>query len=754
MANEGGRTAEGARSRKPSLYPKLDEEKEKCENFLTTFRVGSDYPYANQLREIANRERKLLEIQLDDVMDHKHDEAFVNNIKRNSKRYVKLFETAAEKFLPQSTTLAHNEDVFDILVKQRRAVLLQRAEEEGTNVVPANDIPAYLIRRFDVVLIPLSDEKSKPRKLREVRASDIGHLVTVKGMVTRANDVKPYIVGCTYMCDTCGSEIYQEITGPHFMPTTTCPSQRCIDNKTPGRVNMQTRGSKFIKYQELKLQELPDQVPVGHIPRSITVHCKGEVTRCCGPGDIVTISGIFMAQRNSATPFAAFKNTLQSVTFIEAHTVERQRQSYTDMTGGLDAEAQKVVTTISEDPDPYARLAQSIAPEIFGHEDVKKAMLLQLVGGVTRTMADGMKIRGDINICLMGDPGVAKSQLLKFIASSSPRGVYTTGKGSSGVGLTAAVIRDPSTGDLALEGGALVLADMGICCIDEFDKMDESDRTAIHEVMEQQTISIAKAGITTTLNARAAVLAAANPLYGRYNKRKSISENVDLPNSLLSRFDLLFLLLDKADMDNDLALSRHVLHVHKYLKNPKTAFNPLHPTMVKQYISIAKTITPTVPLDLTSYIVEAYVSLRSKDGQPGGGYGPGTKGNQTDQAVLTARQLLSILRLSQAIARIRLSSTISHEDVDEAMRLMHSSKASLLDDGPTVQQEDVVSAIYSIMRDFAAQRGVSSVDFNHVELMVLKKGYSSQQLRNCIEEYQTLGVLSTNENGSTITFDE
>jgi DNA replication licensing factor MCM7 len=666
------------------------------------------------------------------------------------------------------------------------------AAARAPNIHVTQDFPPILLRRYELRILPvgragiyppfvqqaphplLSEDSVVVSRLRQVRAASIGHLVTVTGMVVRVSEVQPVLQVAAYGCDRCGAEIYQVLSAPgqrEFLPATACPACPPNQRNRSNTLFLQTRGSKFIPYQELKVQELSHHVPMGHVPRSLTVRVRGTGTRTAGPGDVVTIDGLFLPQRLAESGFRALQAGLVTTTYLEAQHILVHQPSYDDARLDRRRSAADAVEVhaIATGPDPVGRLAASLAPEIFGHLDIKRALLLQLVGGVTRTLPDGMRIRGDINLLLMGDPGVAKSQLLKHVASIAPRGVYTTGKGSSGVGLTAAVTKDSTTGEMALEGGALVLADRGICAIDEFDKMEEADRTALHEVMEQQTVSIAKAGIVATLNARASVLAAANPIYGRYNPYKSLSENIHLPNSLLSRFDLIFLILDIADVDKDIALAKHVTYVHQNegtkqkevpgdstddrpaISSVASAFEPVPPLVLREYISRARQHHPVVPPEVAPYIVEAYVSLRMT-GSTTSRRSQSQKHN--DQTVMTARQLLSTLRLSQALARLRFSDYVAREDVDEAIRLTHMSKASVETQSAAKKGggEDVLSRIFHILRDYCSVAQQSSLELQLCEAMILRKGFTVQQLQSCLQEYESLDVIQFNQTRTHIHF--
>ncbi|ESQ37857.1 hypothetical protein EUTSA_v10028471mg [Eutrema salsugineum] len=709
-----------------------EADKALAKEFLANFSdVNGGSKYLEILQEVANRKIRAIQIDLEDLFNHKNDdEEFFRRLTENTRRYVSIFSAAIDELLPEPTE-AFPDDDHDILMTQRAEDVTDNADVPDSR----QQIPSEIKRFYEVYF--KAPSKGRPSTIREVKASHIGQLVRIAGIVTRCSDVKPLMAVAVYTCEDCGHEIYQEVTSRVFMPLFKCPSSRCRLNNKSGNPILQLRASKFLKFQEAKMQELAEHVPKGHIPRSMTVHLRGELTRKVAPGDVVEFSGIFLPI--PYTGFKALRAGLVADTYLEATAVTHFKKKYEEYEFQKDEEEQ--IARLAEDGDIYNKLSRSLAPEIYGHEDIKKALLLLLVGAPHRQLKDGMKIRGDVHICLMGDPGVAKSQLLKHIINVAPRGVYTTGKGSSGVGLTAAVMRDQVTNEMVLEGGALVLADMGICAIDEFDKMDESDRTAIHEVMEQQTVSIAKAGITTSLNARTAVLAAANPAWGRYDLRRTPAENINLPPALLSRFDLLWLILDRADMDSDLELAKHVLHVHQTRESPALGFEPLEPNILRAYISAARRLSPHVPAELEEYIATAYSSIRQEEAK-----------SNTPHSYTTVRTLLSILRISAALARLRFSESVAQSDVDEALRLMQMSKISLYADDRQKAGLDAISDTYSIIRDEAARSNKTHVTYANALNWISRKGYSEAQLKECLEEYAALNVWQIDPNTFDIRF--
>jgi len=495
------------------------------------------------------------------------------------------------------------------------------------------------------------------RSLRQINSDVITKMISVSGMVVRASEVKPLAKEVTYKCLDKHISQFTLLDGMSLNASVKCQTPNCKHTN----LAIVAKESRFIDFQIVRLQELPEDLPPGQLPHYVNVSMKQDLVDYARPGDRIVLTGIVRIEQERISGVKQSESALyrlridgNNIEFIGGKGTKSSRRTEREE---ISPDEQKIINTLSKNPDIYDRLIASFAPHIRGHELFKEAILLLIVGSTQRALSDGSKVRGDINVFLVGDPGTAKSEMLKFCARIAPRGLYTSGRGSTAAGLTAAVVRDTS-GIFMLEAGAVVLGDQGLVCIDEFDKMRPEDRSALHEVMEQQSASIAKGGIVATLNARTSILAAANPMFGKYDPFKNLTENVNLPIPLLTRFDLVFVVRDIPSQEKDRQIAQHIISQHGTSGTDTTSLIDID--ILTKYLAYAKRNDPILTKEAQNKIMEFYLKMRSVEDE-----------DKEKMITITPRQLEGLIRLSTARARLLLKNQVEGDDADRAIYLFN-----------------------------------------------------------------------------------
>ena len=664
----------------------LQNPEERFQDFLRTFRADEEYKYRKRLGHVALSGFRSIIVDFEDLIAHDADLA--------------------------RSILDKPDEYLEYLDRSAWAQLKIEDPEY-----------AEIIKRLRVRFRKLPEKHS----LRKIGSENIGRLLSIDGIIVRSTSVKPLLLKAAFQCRKCNAMSYVEQAGTLMRGPGVCAHCR---SKI---FEFMEKMSTFMNSQEIRIQERPEDLPPGQLPRAVDIKLSEDLVDIARPGDRVSIIGIARAQQE----FAGRKARLRTFELLlDANYVDIMGKEVAVVE--ITPEDERLIRELAKDPFIHRKLIASLAPSIYGYGDIKEAVLYLLFGGVPKRLPDGVSIRSEINVLLVGDPGVAKSQLLQYVARIAPRGLYTSGRGTTAAGLTAAVVREKS-GGMVLEAGALVLADKGVACIDEIDKMRPEDRVAIHEVLEQHTVSVAKGGIVATLNARAAVLAAANPSLGRYDPYRNITDNISLPVTLLTRFDLLFIMKDVPEPDSDRRMSEHILTLHRLKTTPEEP--PLLPDLLRKYIAYAKRVEPVLSEEAVNEIRQYYLKMRSMSG------------STESPLVITPRQLEALVRLAEARARSFLRDRVEAEDARSIIRLMTLSLQDVGIDTTTGKMDidvimtgkpkslrDKMQVVLSTFADLEKQLGIVE-DSTLYQALSRKVDVTDEDARRLVDQLVKEGIL-------------